>query len=147
MPTQSFTHTSRAAAGVDAVWSRLNEAATWEGIGGVDRVYDPIVDDNGDLRGFSFESVAAGTVYAGTARPRRREERRLISWDIQNSEIRGVTEVELSPAGPSTDITVRLEIESVGMMAAMFFPVIAGVLGNGLSKAVDEFTSGMSERA
>lgn len=144
MPKQSFAHTSVTAAGVDVVWRKLNEAKTWEAIGGVDRVYDPVVDDSGDLVGFSFESIAAGKAYVGTARPRRREEGHLLSWDIQNREIRGVTRVELSPADTGTNITVTLEVESTGMMSAMFFPVIAAAVGNGLANAVDDFAAALS---
>lgn len=147
MPSQSFTHTSHADAAVATVWESLNLPATWEAIGGVDRVYDPIVDDNGDLRGFSFESVVGGLRYVGTARPRERKEGSLMSWDIVNRELRGVTRVELSPVDQGTSITVTIEMESVGIVSRMFFGVIATAVGSGLPKAVEGFASGLSRPA
>ena len=147
VPAQSFTHTSHSDANAEDLWKALNQPATWEAIGGVDRVFDPIVDDNGDLRGFSFATVVAGKPYEGRARPREREEPRLISWDIANSEIRGVTRVVLSPNASGTGITVTLEMESVGLLSRVFFPVIASAVGNGLPDAVESFAAEMSQRA
>ncbi|MGD2102423.1 MAG: SRPBCC family protein [Acidimicrobiia bacterium] len=147
MPRQSFTHSSTAHVDAETVWEALNHPSTWEAIGGVDRVFDPVVDEHGDLHGFSFESVVAGLRYTGTASPREREEFHLMSWDIANREVRGITSVELAPAEATTTITVTIEVASVGMMSTMFFPAIAAALGNGLPKAVDRFAERLSNRA
>jgi Polyketide cyclase / dehydrase and lipid transport len=142
VPSQSFTATAIAAAPIDQVWGALDRPQTWESIGGVDRVIDPKIDETGRLRGFSFETVAAGRRYLGTATPAAREEGRVMAWNIANSEIRGVTTVELASSGEGTAITVRLDVESVGLMSGMFFPVIAGAIGNGLPTAVERFADG-----
>ena len=141
MPSQTFAHTSTAPAPSGEVWAALDEPATWESIGGVDRVFDPLVDSDGRLRGFSFDTVAAGKKYVGTATPHAREEGRLMSWRIQNSEIRGFTTVALASGGASTTITVTLEVESAGLLSGMFFPVIAAAIGSGLPRAVDGFAA------
>lgn len=133
-----------AAAPVDEVWATLDQPSTWESIGGVDRVFDPVIDDEGHLQGFSFDTLAAGKKYVGVATPDQRDEGTLMSWRIKNQEVRGVTKVELEPSNPGTAITVTLEVESAGVLSSVFFPVIARAIGSGLPRAVDEFASGFS---
>lgn len=126
---------------MDEVWEALDRPQTWEAFGGVDRVYDPVVDADGRLHGFSFETRAGGRAYQGTATPHERIEGRKMAWHVQNSEVHGVTSVELQPGGSGTRIAVRLEVQSAGLLSSMFFPIIAGAIGNGLPKAVDEFAA------
>jgi hypothetical protein len=64
-----------------------------------------------------------------------------MAWDITNSEVRGMTRIELASGGASTAITVTLEVESASLMSGLFFPVIAGAIGNGLPEAVEEFAA------
>lgn len=142
MPSQTFTASATAPSSAERVWESLDDPQTWESIGGVDRVFDPRIDEQGRLQGFSFESVAAGKRYVGQATPAAREEGRLIAWNVVNSEIRGITAVTLAPDGPDTTITVRLEVESIGFLSGMFFGIIAGVIGNGLPEAVADFAAG-----
>lgn len=129
---------------IERVWGSLDTPETWEAIGGVDRVFDPAVDDEGRLQGFSFETLAAGKRYVGLATPNRRDEGRLMSWRIESSEVRGVTTVELEPSDPGTSVTVTLEVESRSLLSGMFFPLIANAIGNGLPDAVDDFARGLS---
>ena len=144
MPSDTFTHTAEAAASVEEVWATLDEPATWESIGGVDRVFDPKVDEEGRLLGFSFDTIAAGRKYVGVATPDQRVEGEIMSWRIKNSEVRGVTKVELVAHNPGTAITVTLEVESAGLLSSVFFPIIAGAIGTGLPRAVDDFAAGFS---
>ncbi len=142
VPSQTFAHSAVASASIDDVWQSLDDPVTWESIGGVDRVYDPVIDAAGQLRGFSFDSVVAGKKYVGRASPYQRQDLRLMSWHVENSEIRGVTTVELANAQPGTTVTVTLQVESAGFMSGMFFPIIANAIGNGLPAAVDSFAAG-----
>lgn len=141
MPTRSFTHSARADADVEEVWERLDLPETWENIGVVDRVFDPAFDGS-RLVGFSFETVAAGKKYVGLATPEARDEGQVMGWRIRNSEVTGTLQVRLAPAGSHTDITVDIEVESVGLLSTMFFPVVAGAVGSGLPRAVDAFAAG-----
>lgn len=143
VPSQTFSESSRTSAPIDDVWAALDRPETWQAIGGVDRVFDPEVDDHGRLRGFSFETVAGGKRYTGTAQPRQRVEGSTMAWDIESPEVRGTTTVDLEKDGDWTLVTVTVQVESVGFLSSMFFPVIAGALGRGLSTAVDEFVSGL----
>ena len=141
MPSQTFTHRSTTSAPVSEVWSALDRPQTWEAIGGVDRVFDPEIDDEGLLQGFSFETVAGGKRYVGVATPHRRVTGETMAWEIANSEVRGVTSVELSGDGEWTVITVTLEVRSAGFLSSMFFPVITKAIGNGLPRSVDDFAA------
>lgn len=143
VPSQTFTHEASTSAPIEAVWSALDRPETWEEIAGVDRVFDPVVDGVGRLQGFSFDTRAGGKTYVGTATPHERIEGRKMAWHVENAEVRGFTSVELEPGDDGTRIAVRLEIESAGLLSSMFFPVIAGAIGNGLPTAVNEFAAGL----
>jgi len=143
VPAQSFTHQATTEATIDEVWAALDRPETWEGIGGVDRVFDAEIDPQGRLQGFSFDTIAAGKKYVGTATPHERVEREKMAWRVQNSEIQGVTMVSLSQRGETTAITVTLEVQSAGLLSSMFFPVIAGAIGNGLPRSVEDFAAGL----
>jgi carbon monoxide dehydrogenase subunit G len=145
VPSQSFTHTATADAAIEDVWERLDLAETWESIGVVDRVFDPEFDDS-RLIGFSFESVAGGRRYVGVATPATRQEGQVMGWRIRSSEVAGSIEVRLTPNDPGTDITVVLEVRSVGLLSTMFFPVVAGAVGHGLPNAVDAFATAFVQR-
>lgn len=123
------------------MWRALDWPSTWEGIGGVDRVIDPVIDDEGRLQGFAFETVVAGTKYLGEATPNAREEEQMMTLNIANSEIRGSIRIDLSEAGEGTLIRVTLDVESAGVLSAMFFPVIARSIGNGLPRAIEKFAA------
>ena len=141
MPKDTFTHTTVTVAPLARVWASLDEPSTWEEVGGVDRVTDAVVEDDGRLRGFSFEVSAAGKPYRGVAKPRERHEEQLMAWDVDTAEVKGVTSVALRPLDEGTEITVMLEVESKGFLSSMFFPVIASAVGTGLPRSVDEFAA------
>lgn len=65
-----------------------------------------------------------------------------MAWNVRNSEIKGVIDVALSEVADGTEVKVTLDVESASFMSAMFFPVIAGAIGNGLPDAVEVFASG-----
>lgn len=146
VPSQTFTHTALAAAQVERVWEALDRPDTWEGISGVDRVFDPAIDEQGRLRGFSFETTAGGRGYIGTATAHHRAEREVIAWRIESSEVRGFIRVSLSPVEAGTSVTVNLEVESAGVMSAILFPVISGAIGRGFPETVERFAAELSNR-
>lgn len=145
MPGQTFTGHSVVRAATPEIWDALDQAATWEGITGVDRVYDESRDESGRLAGFRFDSTAAGRKYIGTAKPGPRVEGKSLSWDIATSEIKGRVTVDLAGEGEDTRIDVTMRVESVSMMASLGFPMIASLIGNGFQKSVDDFAASLSE--
>jgi carbon monoxide dehydrogenase subunit G len=130
---------------IATVWRALNDPQSWESIPGVDRILESVVDDGGQLQGFSFESVAAGKRYLGRALPAGRESEKMMAWDIETSEIRGRIIVGLQEANPGTRVDVSLRMESVGVLSSVFFPVIASAIGESFPNTVQEFARGLSE--
>jgi carbon monoxide dehydrogenase subunit G len=139
VPDQSFQHTATTPVAVEEVWRALDLPATWEAIPGVDRVIDPVFDASGQLQRFSFESAVGGRRYDGRATPAGRETERLIGWDIITSEIKGRIWVGLIPDGAGTRVDVHLDVEGVGILGSLFFPVIASAIGSGFPETVEEF--------
>lgn len=147
VPSQTFSQSSWTPAPIHQVWATLDRPETWQAIAGIDRVLDPDIDDEGRLQGFSFETVAGGKRHRGTASPHLRIEGTTMAWNVESSEVRGITTVDLETEGSGTRVHVTVQVESVGLLSSMFFPVIASALGNGLPAAVDEFVSGLSRPA
>lgn len=145
MPKDTFTHSAGAAAPRNRVWKALDSPTTWEGIGGVDRVIDPVIDDQGRLRGFSFETTVGGRAYRGRATPRERIETEKMSWDIDAGEIKGTTAVHLAGGADDTMVTVTLDVESAGILSSLFFPMISSAIGNGLPGAVEDFAKSLAD--
>ncbi len=143
MSGKSFQHEAVTPVPVSDVWKSLDEPTTWEAIPGVDRVIDPVVDGDGRLRSFSFESEVGGRKYLGEATPARRDEARLMAWNIDSSEIKGKVAIEIAPEDHGTKVKVRLDVEGAGMLGSMFFPVIASAIGSGFTATVEEFVAGL----
>lgn len=145
VPREVFRQSAIITSPIAAVWAALDEPATWEAVGGVDRVLDPILDVDGQLRGFSFEVVAGGRRYLGNATPLDRRHLEHMAWNVETSELRGSTGVALEEVQDGTRVTVTIEVESKGLLSTMFFPVIAGAIGKGLPRSVEQFAAGFNE--
>lgn len=129
-------------------WKALDKPSTWEGIAGVDRVIDPFIDDEGRLRGFSFETMIGGRSYRGRAEPHERVDGSVMSWYVDNPQVTGVIAVHLDDhEGGRTEVKVDLEVESAGILSALFFPAMASALRNGFPRAVDDFAARLGWRA
>ncbi len=144
VPSQTFTHSASTNAPLQAVWAQLDKPQTWEGISGIDRVFDPVIEE-GKLSGFSFDTLIAGQRYAGSATPNARTENQVMAWNVTNSEIRGTTKVELDETTSGTLVTVTLDVSSSGFLSGMMFPMIASAISSGLPQAVDDFVAGLGE--
>ena len=103
------------------------------------------MDQEDQLQGFSFESLAAGKRYLGRATPAGREPEEMMAWDIETSEIRGRIVVSLAGTGEGTRVDVTLRMESVGVLSSVFFPVIAAAIEDGFPRSVDEFAAHLSQ--
>ncbi len=139
MAGQTFSGSARTTADAGSIWAQLDDAATWEGISGVDEVFDEVRDSLGHLNGFRFYSTAMGQRYTGTASPGPRTEGESLSWNIETPDLRGSITVTLSTEGDETAVDVSLAAEPVSMMARMGFPLIASAIGNGFQHSVDRF--------
>lgn len=124
------------------MWASLGESKTWEGVTGVDRVFDEVFDDDGALGGFKFYTSLGGRQYIGTASPGGRKEGESMSWNIATPEISGQVTVALASVEATTLVEVTMRVEAVSLMASMAFPFIATAIGNGFQATVDQFVSG-----
>jgi carbon monoxide dehydrogenase subunit G len=147
VPGQTFTANASTTASVPTVWERLQVPATWEGISGVDSVFEPRHDKSGQLAGFKFLSTAAGRQYVGVARPGPRVHESSLTWDIATSEIKGWVRVDLQPLEAGTRVEVTMHVESVSMMASFGFPFIASAIANSFQQTVDHFARSMGSES
>lgn len=138
MTSETFSHSTVVAASRSEVWAALDQPETWNAVAGVDRVHEPIIDEQDRLQGFKFDTVVAGKSYEGIASPHRRVEGEVMSWDIENSQITGVIHVELDDVTDGTLLDVTVEMEARGMLSRMFFGAIARVVRDGLPQTVND---------
>jgi len=146
VPSRSFQHSAIAHAPIAKVWEALNDPKSWESVPGVDRILESVIDQEGQLQSFSFESLAAGKRYLGRALPAGREFEKMMAWDIETSEIRGRIIVSLGGTDDGTRVDVMLRLESVGVLSSVFFPVIASAIGDGFPKTVQDFARDLSQQ-
>jgi len=135
---ESFSHSTVVDAPRSTVWAALDEPETWNAVAGVDRVHEPLIDEEGRLQGFKFDTVVAGKAYEGIASPHRRVESQTMSWDIENSQITGVIHVELEDVTGGTLLDVTVEMEANSLLSRMFFGSIAKVVADGLPGTVND---------
>lgn len=140
---QTFAASASTTASVGEVWGRLQIPGTWEGVSGVDSVFEPRHDESGQLVGFKFTSTAAGRQFVGTATPGWREHESSLTWDIATSEIKGWVRVDLHPDDAGTRIQVTMYVEAVSMMASFGFPFISAAIANGFQETADHFAESM----
>lgn len=138
MPSASFTHTVELTRPPDAVWTRLQDAATWSGIGPVDDVWEPTHADDGTLESFRWSAHVGPTKYKGTAVIAVADRPRHMKLNLDSSEVRGSLVADIE-GDESPSLAVTLEVISKGAMASLFFPIIAEAIGRGLPEQVERF--------
>ena len=141
MPRATFTHrvsTTRSAADI---WDRLQDAATWSGIGGVDEVWDPVHDESGRLRSYRWR--AGPTRQTGTATVVASEPESRIEMALDGGEVAGLLTATMEQNGSVTALVVSLEIASQGPLSAVVFPFVAEAIRRGLPEQVDRFVAAL----
>ncbi len=138
MPSTSVSAAAVTSASLSQVWDRFNDVGTWAGIGLAEEVFDPEFVD-GRLAGFAWTTRAAGITYRGTAGFTIWENPSRLSFDLVNTEITGTIAISTTDDTAGTALEVTVEARSVGLLASMFFPVIAQALQNGLAGQVENF--------
>lgn len=139
MPSETLSRTASSPAASGDVWLALLSPATWEGIPGVDEVYEPRYDREGRLSGFDFTTRAGGRPYRGRATRSTVVDGHSLEWDVRTPELVGSVAVAIRADGDATEVTVTLTFASVGMISSMFFPVIATSIGSEFPDAVARF--------
>lgn len=140
MPPDRFTHTITTTATPQRVWSALQEPETWGNIAGVDRVFDVVHDPEGVLRRYKFLATAGPRAYEGRSETVEVEAPRRMVVDVNTAEVVGSITATVEDCNPpETQVTVEVRLEARGMLAALFFPLVARAVGAGLPRHLDEF--------
>lgn len=142
MPAASFRHSVTIAAPAHTVWERLMDAGTWENIGPVDRVWDP-VHDGGVLTGYRWSTEVGGRRFEGTARTTGHEAPHHFSIDLDAGEMAGTITIDLLEGNPATAMEVVLDFRTKGILSSMFFPLIRDAIGSGFAGQIEEFAAGL----
>ena len=142
--SEHFFHRARVTNQVERVWEELQKPSTWKQIGGVDRITDEQFDEHGDLVGYRFTIVVAGTDYQGMATRRLAERGRLTVMGIDSSQLTGEIEVALSPDEETTWIELSLAMASKGLLSAMLFPAVVRAVAGGFDATAAEFVNSLS---
>jgi carbon monoxide dehydrogenase subunit G len=139
VPPDRFTHTVHVDAPVERAWAVLQEAETWGGIAGVQRVFDASHHPDGTLKGYRFLAEAGRKPYEGSAATIEADAPSLMVVTVDAAEFEGTITTELQPPNPhGTDMTVSLKIRARGILAIMFMPVVNKAIGSGFSRQIDE---------
>lgn len=138
MPSDTFTHSVSVEATPETIHAALQNPETWKGIGPIDDVWD--ASHHGDeLAGFSWSARAAGKTWEGTARRSGDDGIDSMTLDLDSPEIGGSITVSVEPTDAGTSLTVTLDAHSKGLLAGMFWGVVANALRRGLARQVDSF--------
>ncbi len=138
MPSDTFSHTTTVGATPESIYSALAHPDTWKGIGLIDDVWD--ATHEGDrLVSFKWSARAAGKTWEGTARRGTDRVAGEMTLDLDSSEIAATIAVTLQPDGDSTALTVKLSARSKGLLAGMFWGVVADTLRKGMASQVEAF--------
>lgn len=141
MPSSRFEHSATAAAPPSRVWTALQEAGTWAGIGPLERVWDA-THRGGILAGYRWSTRAAGRRWEGTARTTEAIPGERITLELRSPEVNGSLTAALASDGAgATTVTVTLHVESVGILSGMFWDAVAGAIGGGFPGHVEEFAA------
>ena len=144
MPRASFSHAVDLTRPAAEVWARLQDAETWSQIGPVDEVWEEARATDGTLDGFRWSAHVGPTKYKGSAKVALAEAPHHMKLMLDSSELRGSLIADIDDGAP-TRLAVRLEVESKGAMAAMFFPLIAETIGRGLPEQVEQFAGTLGD--
>ncbi len=141
MSKATASHKTTVASSRAEVWAALDRPETWNAVAGVERVHQEVIDDQGRLRGFRFDTVVGGRAFESVASPRDRFDERLMSWNITNLHIEGIIRVELEDEADGTGLTVEIELASTSLMSRMLFGTIADGVRRGLPRTVEALAS------
>ena len=144
MPSAEFEHTAVAPTTREIAWQQLQNPDTWEGLAGVDEVYDAHHDPTGLLTAYRFRATAASVVYEGSATTVEGTNPSSMVIDISTSEVTGRITTLLSETEGGVAVSVTVALRSRGFLSTLFFPVISQAMTSGLPKQVDGFAARLS---
>jgi len=141
VPSAEFEHTVIAPTTCEVAWQQLQNSETWQGLAGVDEVFDTHHAPDGLLTAYRFRATAASQVYEGTATTVEAANPSKMVIDISTSEVTARITTNLAEVEEGVAVSVKVLVRSKGFLSTLFFPVISQSLGSGLPKQVDAFAA------
>jgi carbon monoxide dehydrogenase subunit G len=143
-----FTHDAIAHVPRAEAWAALQRPEVWENIAGVQRVTNPRHDPAGLLAGYTFTVQAGPSTFRATAKTTIATPPEKMVLAIDSSEIKGTLTAMLANISErSTRVSVTVEIRAKGLLAQMFYPVVAQTVRTGLPSQVQAFAFKLSAPA
>jgi hypothetical protein len=128
------------------VWKRLQDADTYANIGPVEKVWDPVHDDDGVLQQYTWSTTVGRKPYEGSARTVEAHNPSYLKMDLDAGEVAGSLATALEAVTDEvTNLAVTLEIISKGTLSTLFFPVISDAVGRGLPEQVETFAGAIDQ--
>ena len=133
------THESHAltSASVECVWAELQRPETWASIGGVERTYETLHDDAGNLVSYRFDAIIGGKTYPGDARTTVAEAPRLMTVVVDSKDLSGAINVRIDPVGSGTRIEVSTAFSPKGFLASLMLGAISSAVARGMPERVE----------
>jgi len=125
---------------VDEVWERLQKVRTWEGIGGLHKLRDPVHDVSGDLTAFMFSlKTPLGTVNdEATVSPTGRAGRQSMAVRAQAKGIKVTVTLSLDPRGEAaTEALFAINAEGTTFLTGPLASALGKVLESGIDKEAE----------
>lgn len=144
MSSAEFSHTVIAPTTRQFAWQQLQIPETWEGLAGVDEVFDVHHDPDGLLTAYRFRATAASQVYEGTAATVESTNPSMMAIEIATSEVTGRITTRLTEAEAGVAVNVHVLLRSKGFLATLFFPVITQALVTSLPAQVEGLAGRLS---
>lgn len=144
MPSSSFEHSLEIDLPADQVWDALMLPETWQNIGPVEDVWDPEFDGE-TLIGYRWSTTVGGRAFTGTASAVSHERPTGYAIDLDAGEMAGRISIELAEKSPETEMRVRLDFRTKGMLSSMFFPLIRDAIAKGFPQQIEAFAARLGD--
>lgn len=126
----TFSHSTALSVAPEVAWQALQDPQTWAAIAGVDEVSDTRYADDGTLAGYNFTVNAGIHTVRGAATTVEADRPVLMRLDIHSTEMAGwVRAIVRGGDVALPELTVTLEMRPKGLLATMFYPLIAQAVG------------------
>jgi carbon monoxide dehydrogenase subunit G len=143
----TFSHSTQLNVSRSQVWAWLQDPELWGSVAGVDTIQDVRFNEDGTLAGYAFTVKAGIHTIRGTADTVEGEPNARMKIEIVSPEMAGWIEATLEGQDESPTVTVELSMQPKGILANMFYPVIAQTVGREFPAHVQVFADRLNQRA
>jgi uncharacterized protein YndB with AHSA1/START domain len=143
MASGTFRHTTRVPVPADRVWTALQNAGTWAGIGPIDGVSGARHRADGTLDSFEWKTRAGGRDWRGSSRTSEAARPHRVVMAFKTRGFQGEIAVDLAPRESITELTATLHVEATGMLARLLWSALDQAIAGGFPDQVEELAAGI----